>query len=55
MQDGKICVTRRLPQAGLDLLAQVAELVVFPLDQGLTRAELLELLRDLPDADLHSG
>lgn len=39
----KICVTRRLPQAGLDLMAQAAELVVSPHDRALTRAELMEL------------
>lgn len=39
----KICVTRRLPQAGLDMMAQAAELVISPHDRALTRPELLEL------------
>lgn len=39
----KICVTRQLPQAGLDMMAQAAELVISPHDRALTRPELMEL------------
>ena len=39
----KVCVARRLPQAGLDMMAQVAELVVSPHDRVLARDELLDL------------
>jgi glyoxylate reductase len=39
----RICVTRRLPQAGLDMMAQAAELVISPHDRALTHPELLEL------------
>lgn len=40
----KICVTRRLPQAGLDMMAQAAHLVVFPHERNITRPELLEMV-----------
>ncbi|MFH1059942.1 MAG: D-glycerate dehydrogenase [Pseudomonadota bacterium] len=39
----KVCVARRIPQAGLDLLAEVAEVVLSPHDRVLTREELTEL------------
>ncbi|MFH1036021.1 MAG: D-glycerate dehydrogenase [Pseudomonadota bacterium] len=38
----KVCVTRRLPQAGLDLMARAAELVISPFERPLTRQELLD-------------
>ncbi|QGY40353.1 D-glycerate dehydrogenase [Pseudodesulfovibrio cashew] len=42
MKPHSVYVTRRIPQAGLDLLAEVAEVDINPEDAPLTRAELLE-------------
>jgi glyoxylate reductase len=39
----KVCVARRIPQAGIDMMAQVAEVVVSPHDRVLTRQELTDL------------
>lgn len=42
----KIYVTRRIPDAGLDLLRQHADVEVSPHDRPLTRAELIEAIQD---------
>lgn len=47
MSQYKIFITRRIPQAGIDLLGEVAEVHVNPVDAPMDRAELL--------AELSSG
>lgn len=39
----KVCVARRIPQAGLDLIAQNSEMILSPHDRALSREELIEL------------
>lgn len=42
----KVFVTRRIPQAGLDLLAEKCDVEVYPEDGPLPREKLLEIVRD---------
>ncbi|MCG2732798.1 2-hydroxyacid dehydrogenase [Pseudodesulfovibrio aespoeensis] len=46
MSKPKIFITRRIPDAGIDMLAEVAEVVVNPEDRTLSRAELLASVAD---------
>jgi len=46
MNKFKVYVTRMIPQEGIDLLEQVAEVKVNPEDRPLSHAELLENVRD---------
>jgi glyoxylate reductase len=46
MAKPKVYVTRQLPEQGLDLLRQVAEVEVNPKDSPVPRAELLEIIKD---------
>jgi lactate dehydrogenase-like 2-hydroxyacid dehydrogenase len=42
----KVLVTRRIPQAGLDLLGRAADVVLNPHDRAMTRDELLSSVKD---------
>ncbi|MBI9081012.1 MAG: D-glycerate dehydrogenase [Pseudodesulfovibrio sp.] len=46
MKKFKVYVTRMIPQEGIDLLKQVAEVTVNPEDRPLSHTELLENVRD---------
>ncbi|MEZ7197670.1 2-hydroxyacid dehydrogenase [Pseudodesulfovibrio karagichevae] len=46
MNKPKVYVTRQIPEQGLDLLRQAAEVEVNPKDSPVPRAELLEIIRD---------
>ena len=39
----KVCVARRIPKAGLDLIAQHSEMILSPHDRVLSREELVDL------------
>ena len=43
----KVLVTRRIPEAGLELLRAHFEVILNEADRALTRAELLEAVRDV--------